>query len=102
MTLTQADLEAGRALVRAALVPYGRKPSDRDLTDMTRRLLELGAILIPQAAALRPKSATALADWERLISEGESGGPLGTWTYARALARTLRVMLGLLTEEAGR
>ncbi|MEU7602654.1 DUF6415 family natural product biosynthesis protein [Streptomyces sp. NPDC041003] len=99
MTSTRADWQVATDVVDAALVTYARKPSDRDIADLTRQLLHLGGLLLPNVAQL-PGSTATVADWESLKTAGPSDGPLGTWTHARGLARTVRRMLQLLDADA--
>lgn len=102
MTSTRADLEAGRALVRAVLAPFERKPGAQDIAASTGQLRHLGDTLLPEVIRLRPDANAALASWEFLIDSGAESGPFGTWTHARALARTLRTMMDLLARDAAR
>ncbi|MCX4692718.1 DUF6415 family natural product biosynthesis protein [Streptomyces sp. NBC_01408] len=98
---TRADLEGVTALVRATLVPFGRKPSERDIEALTGQLLDRGEELASQVAHLR-RAAGALQDWELLRTGGPERGPMGAWTYARALARTVGKMIEVLTEDDDR
>ncbi|WP_327413247.1 DUF6415 family natural product biosynthesis protein [Streptomyces sp. NBC_01233] len=99
MSSTRAEMEATTALVVAALVRFDQRPSEDDIAALTGQLLQHGALLVAEVADV-PGSAAALADWELLTTSGAENSPLGTWTYARGLARTVRRMTELLNAAA--
>ncbi|MFD6968398.1 hypothetical protein [Streptomyces sp. NPDC059949] len=95
MASTRDDLQAVQDLTDAALVDYARRPSDRDIESLTGQLLRQAGLLCADVACL-PGSAAVLADWETIKAAGPDCGTLGSWVYARALARVACRMLALL------
>lgn len=97
MTSTRADLDAGAVLVEKALVSFRQKPSEVEIAKIVDDLLRHGEFLLADVAG-HDGVAVALEDWHMLTTRGPEDSPLGNWTHARALARTVRSMHRALTE----
>ncbi|MGW1764048.1 DUF6415 family natural product biosynthesis protein [Streptomyces sp. NPDC002073] len=88
-------VQKAQALVRRALVPYAQKPEPVALARLAEELFAYGQSLLADAEKARasdPQVAGALADWEQLTVDGPSDSRLGTWNYARGLARVVRTL----------
>ncbi|MGW2584535.1 hypothetical protein ACWCYZ_24950 [Streptomyces virginiae] len=98
MASTRADLNAGEELARRALRPYNEVPDASTTAVLVDDLLRHGEFLLADVSHIEA-AAPALADWHTLTTAGPTDSPFGNWNHARALARTVRTMHRVLSEQ---
>ncbi|MGW2580852.1 DUF6415 family natural product biosynthesis protein [Streptomyces virginiae] len=98
MASTRADMRAGDELVRSALRPYNQMPGTLAIAALVDDLLRHGELLLVDVSGVEA-AAAALADWHTMTGSGPTDSPLGNWNHARGLARTVRTMYRVLSEQ---